>query len=113
MGILFAFVIAALTIDGHNLLLNHDKTSTIYGNMIQVFEMLLCYWAWLKKEEYWHINDFEGLQIAKNSIWVLITCLKELFPCNQGCQWNIPKIHEQLHIAFNIFLFGAHRNIHT
>ena len=26
---------------------------------------------------------------------------------------NIPKIHEQLHVAENIELYGAHRNVHT
>ena len=36
-----------------------------------------------------------------------------LFPRKTGCEWKIPKIHEQLHIAHNIHLFGAHQNIHT
>ena len=39
--------------------------------------------------------------------------MKTLFPWSKGCQWKIPKMHEQLHIADNIQLFGAHRNIHT
>ena len=26
---------------------------------------------------------------------------------------KIPKIHEQLHIAHNIYLFGAHQNVHS
>ena len=34
MGILFAFVLAAQTNDGCMLLLKHDKTAPIYGNMI-------------------------------------------------------------------------------
>ena len=51
MGILFAFVVAAQTNDGQKILIKHDRTATINGDMIQVFEMLLCYWAWLKKEE--------------------------------------------------------------
>ena len=46
IDILFAFVLAAQTNDGCKLLMKHDKTATIYGDMIQVFEMLLCYWAW-------------------------------------------------------------------
>lgn len=113
MGILFAFVLAAQTNDGHMILLKHNKTAPMYGNMIQVFEMLLCYWAWLKKDEYWHINDFEALQTAKHAIWVLTSWLKTHFPHTIGQLWKIPKIHEQLHIAFYIQLFGAHRNMHT
>jgi hypothetical protein len=81
--------------------------------MIQVFEMLLCYWAWLKKDECWHINIFEALQTPKHAIWVLTSRLKTLFSCSIGQLWKIPKIHEQLHIAFYIQLFGAHRNMHT
>ena len=49
MGILFAFVVAAQTNDGRQLLLKHDNTASIYSDMIQVFEMLLCFWGWLKK----------------------------------------------------------------
>ena len=52
MGILFAFVVAAQTIDGYNVLHTQKKTSDCYDNMIKAFEMLLCYWTWLKKEVY-------------------------------------------------------------
>ena len=45
MGILFAFVVAAQINAGRKLLLKHDRTATIYGDMIQVFERMLCYWA--------------------------------------------------------------------
>jgi hypothetical protein len=113
MGILFTFVVAAQTIDGYKLLIRKNKTFTIYADMIQVFEMLLCYWAWLKKEEFWHSKDIEALQSAKNAIWVLINRLKMLFPRTKGECWKIPKIHEQLHTAIYILLFGAHRNLHT
>lgn len=76
-----------------------------------LFEMLLCYWAWLKKEEYWHRNDSEAFQTAKTAIWVLTNRLQTLFP--RKLLWKIPKIHEQLHIVMYILLFGAHRNMHT
>ena len=36
-----------------------------------------------------------------------------MFPKSAGNQWRIPKIHEQLHIAHNIYLSGAHQNIHS
>ena len=52
MGILFAFVVAAQTVTGHKVLHNQKETSEMYVNMINAFEMLLCYWVWLKKEEY-------------------------------------------------------------
>jgi len=36
-----------------------------------------------------------------------------LIPRSTGNNWDIVKIHEQLHVAENILLFGAHRNVHT
>ena len=113
MGILFAFVVAAQTNDGCRLLLKTINTASIYSDMIQVFEMLLCFWGWLKKEEYWQCQNIEASQTAKQAIWVLTNRLKELFPCTIGQLWNIPKLHEQLHIVAYILLFGAHRNMHT
>ena len=34
-------------------------------------------------------------------------------PQSKGNQWLIPKIHEQLHVADNIKIYGAHQNVHT
>ena len=114
VGILFSTVIAALTKQGRIILLNDAKlTETNYINMIEAFELLLCYWAWLKKEEFWHIDNMDALQCAKISIFKTINRLKHLFPRSTGNQWDIPKFHEQLHIAFLIYLFGCHLNIHT
>lgn len=114
VGILFAIVIASLTTSGRNILLNESKlTSRTYLNMIEAFELLLCYWAWLKKDEFWNINDLDALQCAKASIFRTIERLKHLFPRSVGNQWKIPKLHEQLHIAQNIYLFGSHQNVHT
>jgi len=50
MGILFTFVIAAQTNDGHKAFLQYERNASEYEDMIQVFEMLLCYWAWLKRK---------------------------------------------------------------
>jgi len=49
MGILFAFVVAAQTNEGYTLLHQYEATAERYGDMLSAFEMLLCYWAWLKK----------------------------------------------------------------
>src|SRR5687768_3336868 len=50
MGILFAFVVAAQTNEGYTLLHQYEATAKRYGDMLSAFEMLLCYWAWLKKK---------------------------------------------------------------
>ena len=74
VGILFAIVIAALTKNGRNIMLKDAKlTERTYLNMIEIFELLLCYWAWLKKEEFWDINDMGALECVKTSIFKTIS----------------------------------------
>jgi len=52
MGILFSFVIAGPSAQGYRLLHKQAQIAAKYGDIIHVFEMLLCYWAWLKKDKY-------------------------------------------------------------
>ena len=102
VGKLFAIVVAALTRDGRDVMLNDaniikkckdkEERNLLYNEMIVTFEMLLCYWAWLKKKEYWDCSDMDALQIAKMSIFKTIDNLKKLFPRSTGNAWNIPKI---------------------
>lgn len=114
VGILFSIVIAALTKDGRKVFLVDALFSTKnYLNMIEAFELLLSYWAWLKKDELWDVHDSESLQSAKLSIFKTINQIKHLFPRSKGNSWKIPKMHEQLHVAYYIWLFGCHKNIHT
>ena len=67
MGILFAFVVAAQTNDGCNLLQNQKETSEKYKNMLKALERLLCYWAWLENKEFWKNNDKDALEASKGS----------------------------------------------
>lgn len=104
----------ALNQDGKNILLNEASISlNKQSDMIEAFEMLLCYWAWLKKDEYWAGNDMEALHVAKTAICKSVSQLFRLFPWTSGCQWKVPKMQEQLQIAHNIHLFGAHHNVHA
>ena len=43
----------------------------------------------------------------------MIHLIIELIPRMVGNNWHIAKIHEQLHVAENILLYGAHENVHT
>src|SRR5687768_7960138 len=114
IGILFSIIVASLTAEGKHVLLNKaNMTPEKYADMIEAFEMLICYWAWLKKDNYWDCNDMGALEHAKTAIKKTVYQLVHLLSRKTGCKWKIPKIHEQLHIAHNIHLFGAHQNIHT
>src|SRR5687767_439831 len=44
---------------------------------------------------------------------MLLRQIIELIPRTTSNGWEIAGIYEQLHIAFNILLFGAHQNVHT
>src|SRR5687767_3827625 len=111
---MFSLVLASFTLDGQKIFLKIGKSNKDgYHDMIYIFEMLLCYWSWLKQKTFWKCKDHKALKNAEKAIETMLTNLKALFPRLQGSQWNIPKFHEQLHIAFNIHLFGAHNNIHT
>ena len=75
--------------------------------------MLLCFWAWLKKDEYWHRGDEQSLDDAKHAIATLLSETVVHFDRSSGQGWSIPKFHELLHIANNIRLWGSHQNIHS
>ena len=89
MGILFALVVAAQTVDGYSILHIQKETLENYSNMINAFEMLLCYWVLLKKEEFWECHDKMALEVAKEAISMTTKMLKVLFPRTKGSQWCV------------------------
>ena len=114
VGKMFAVVIAAQTKDGRNAL-KHASTMSYqqYLDMIHVFEMLLCYWSWLKKPYYWQCNDLKARKAAEKSIGSMLREIQNLWPRTAGCGWMILKFHNQLHVPFDIHEFGAHINFHS
>ena len=95
VGILFSIVIACVTKQGRATLLDDGKlTERQYLIMFSTFETLQCYWQWLKKDEFWDLNNLQAIVTAKMSIYKLVDGLKKLFPRSTGNQWRIPKIHE-------------------
>jgi hypothetical protein len=111
VGIMFALVVASVTRDGRKAFsaISEDE----YNNVIYAFEQVLCYWAWLKKDHHWSKNDPDQFDIAKEAIAELLRNLASCVPRTKGRGWDIPKFHEQLHVAQTILLFGSHKNIHT
>jgi hypothetical protein len=64
------------------------------NKMRSVFQMLLCYWAWLRKDYYWQRDDHSALQQAKQAIRKLMAAIVDLWPRTNGQGWEIPKFHE-------------------
>jgi len=66
VGIMFALVIASITVKGKKLLTAAENSKfEDDSNMINVFEMLLCYWLWLKKETYWKWSNKQSMELAE------------------------------------------------
>jgi hypothetical protein len=114
VGIIFCVVIAALQTEGRNLFMSQSNISdSQYRDILYVFELMLCYGAWLKHDTYWKYNDTLQMYNVQKAIEKLLRQIIHLMPRTTGNNWEIAKMHEQLHVAENIYLFGAHRNVHT
>jgi hypothetical protein len=111
VGMMFALVVGGNTRDGRQAFKAISKDQ--YEDVIHAFEQVLCYWAWLKKDYHWSKNDPVQFETAKEAIAIMLRNLAASVPRTKGRGWNIPKVHEQLHVAHNILLFGSHKNIHT
>jgi hypothetical protein len=110
-GMVFALTVASLTRDGKAAfaVLDEDVTQDITNAL----EMLLCYWAWLKHDKYWALDSPEQLETVQSAVSTMLNELMACIPRFKGNGWNIPKMHEQLHVPYYIQMFGAHRNLHT
>ena len=111
VGMMYALVIAAVTRDGKHAF--RKLSEEAYNDILYAFEQCLCYWAWLKKDHHWVKNDLCAFQTAKDAIAQMLSNLVTCVPRNTGRGWHIPKLHEQLHVAHTILLFGSHKNVHT
>ena len=111
VGMMFALVVAAVTRDGKYAFRKLSDDS--YTDILYAFEQCLCYWAWLKKDYHWNPNDAVAHQTTKDAIAEMLCNLMKCVPRVTGRGWHIPKLHEQLHVADTILLFGSHKNVHT
>ena len=111
VGMMFALVVAAVTRDGKHAF--RKLTDDAYNDILYAFEQCLCYWAWLKKDYHWERNDIVAYEATKEAIAQMLRNLMTCVPRSTGRGWHIPKLHEQLHVADTILLFGSHKNVHT
>jgi hypothetical protein len=82
-------------------------------NLRYVFQQLLCYWVWLKKDFYWKAGDVQAKEAARTAIQTMLAQLVQLWPREQGQGWQTAKHHEQIHVPDDIDSLGAHQNYHT
>lgn len=105
VGIIFCIVIAGIQEEGRRIILTKTSVdANMYRNIIYVFELMLCYHAWLKRKKFWECNDKDTMYNAQMAVEKLLQEIIKLIPRSTGNNWEISKIHEQLHVVENIHL---------
>ncbi len=114
VGVMFTIVVFSLIKTGRNYLqVTVDKGGNEVSKMREAFQMLLCYWMWLKKPEYWERGDAVAKANALRAVRTMLHRILMLYPREVGQGWMKPKFHEQLHVIDDIDRNGAHRNYHS
>ncbi len=113
VGILFTIVVVSLQEEGKKLFVEVLGSDKRLNEMRQVFQMLLSYWVWLKRDTYWKRGDKIAKERARTAIRVMLQELIRLWPRLRGQGWELAKIHEQLHVPDDIERNGAPQGSHT
>jgi hypothetical protein len=82
-----------------------------FRDILQVFEAMLCFDEWLRKDTYWADHNAEVTKaIVSRSIAQLMHLSKKYIPTSKSTAWNYPKFHELMHIVDDMSRFGAPQN---
>ncbi len=114
VGIMLTIVVLTLQDDGLALFTDvFDGSRARVAQMRQVFQMMLCYWMWLKKDKYWKRGDKVARQAARIAIQTMLHELMVLWPRTTGQGWEKAKVHEQLHVPDDIERNGSPKGWHS
>jgi hypothetical protein len=113
VGIMFTIVTVSLQDKGISLFEDVLGSNERLNDMRQVFQMMLAYWIWLKKETYWVRGDVLSREGARTAIRTMLRDLNQLWPRSSGQGWEKAKNHKQLHVPDDIKRNGAVQNYHT
>ena len=81
--------------------------------MRECFQMILCYWMWLKKDTYWKVGDNRTQLQATTAIRKMLSRIIALWPRTEGQGWKLPKFHEQIHVPDDIADNGSPQGSHS
>jgi hypothetical protein len=107
VGIMFMIVVVSLWGEGIKYFTQVLGSPQRAKEMRQVFQMLLSYWVWFKRDSYWKRGDKDAKKSARKAIRVVLRELIRLWPCVRGNGWEKAKIHKQLHLPDDIERNGA------
>ena len=106
-ALMFSVVVISLSTEGEKLFNDILATPGTFINMQYIFQLLICYLYWLKKDTYWRMRDAKTREQAKDAIRTMLCLIKNLWPRNKGQEWALPKFHEQLHVPDDIARNGS------
>jgi hypothetical protein len=84
VGIMFTIVTVSLQDKGKMLLEEVLGSNKHLNNIRQVFQMMLAYWVWLKKETYWVHGNVVSCEGAHTAIRTMLQDLLRLWPHKVG-----------------------------
>jgi hypothetical protein len=89
----------------------HHRNEPLFKDILQVFEAMLCFNKWLRKDSYWSHEDAEVIvAIVKRSIAKLMHLSKKYIPTSNQTAWHFPRFHEFMHIVDDMSRFDATQN---
>ena len=112
VGLVFLFVILVQYDVGWTIVSAAlQKHKTDLADILELFEAMLCFDAWLNKPLYWALDRTEEAKTTlKRSIQALMAMCVARIPSDKINAWNLPKFHELLHLADDMERFGASIN---
>jgi Plavaka transposase len=109
VGLVFLFVILVQYDSGWAIVSAAlSKHKTDLADILELFEAMLCFDAWLNKPLFWPLDQTAEAKATLNvSIQELMAMCATRIPSNKINAWNFPKFHELLHLADDMERFGA------
>ena len=112
-GCIFVMALILMTDDGQSLCngvfgitMSRDR-QTLSNCYLNLFEMMMCYEQWAKKDDYWELKDEDGIDVAQSAIVKFLESVKKIADRTEGYKWKITKFHEQLHVVWYMKRFGS------
>jgi hypothetical protein len=92
-----------------------NQTHCTLENIVQLFEMILCFHAFFKNLQYWTIGDESAVyERFDQGVCPLMKQLVSMLHCGEKTNnWKTQKTHEILHFAEQICEFGHLMNADT
>ena len=119
-GLMFLLTVLFQTSRGWEILEETIEVSkvipeTVYAEgIMEVLECLLCFWAWTRQAEYWHLeDDVKESNAAQYAIRMMLNKVVTQLPRKSGMGWKVSKFHEMLHLVEDIRRYGSPRNTNT